>query len=407
MANVIINELKDIIESCNINFLFGSGMSAPYFSTLGNIEQLLTKLQEKIDSEEVSNGQASIVRASLYKKYFDEVIFNNISILDMQCLPPEKCNYDVCCVFNNYRIFLKAINSILLNRRSTILSKQINIFTTNIDIFFEKALERANVEYNDGFGGRFNPLFDLSNFKKSYFKKSLHYDNTYELPVFNLMKMHGSLTWSREYNKGEKNEDILFSSNLELIQNIKDKEVPKEKLIEVVNDMTIEDLISKIGTKTTDDSINQFMKEYEKLSIVNPTKEKFKDTVLNQTHYELLRIFSNELEKENTVLFVMGFSFADEHIRKLTVRAANSNPTLQIFIFAYMDSSKLAIEAELVKSRPNNKNIKVISPQDLRNKEDPDDKKDIKFNFQTINEVIFDELFQMIDKKLDKKKDNE
>lgn len=29
--------------------------------------------------------------------------------------------------------------------------------------------------------------------------------------------------------------------------------------------------------------------------IVNPTKEKFSDTLLNKNYYELLRIFSNEL----------------------------------------------------------------------------------------------------------------
>jgi hypothetical protein len=40
--------------------------------------------------------------------------------------------------------------------------------------------------------------------------------------------------------------------------------------------------------------------------IVNPSKKKFEDTVLNETHYDLLRIYNNELEKENSVLFVMG-----------------------------------------------------------------------------------------------------
>jgi hypothetical protein len=58
--------------------------------------------------------------------------------------------------------------------------------------------------------------------------------------------------------------------------------------------------------------------------IVNPSKKKFEDTVLNETHYDLLRIYNNELEKENGVLFVMGFSFADEHIRELTLRVANT-----------------------------------------------------------------------------------
>jgi len=39
--------------------------------------------------------------------------------------------------------------------------------------------------------------------------------------------------------------------------------------------------------------------------IVNPAKTKFEDTLLNQYYYDLLRIYSNELEKENSVLFVI------------------------------------------------------------------------------------------------------
>jgi hypothetical protein len=31
-------EVKKVIESCHLNFLIGSGASAPFFKTLGNIE---------------------------------------------------------------------------------------------------------------------------------------------------------------------------------------------------------------------------------------------------------------------------------------------------------------------------------------------------------------------------------
>src|SRR4029079_4409722 len=83
-----------------------------------------------------------------------------------------------------------------------------------------------------------------------------------------------------------------------------------------------------------------FVAGYEELLVVvNPTKEKFKHTLLNQTYYELLRIYSNELEKENAFLLVIGFSFADEHIREITLRAANSNPTLLIWVVAHSASA--------------------------------------------------------------------
>ena len=40
--------LRNFIQSSNINFLYGSGISRPYLSTLGNIEKWLTKLAEDI-----------------------------------------------------------------------------------------------------------------------------------------------------------------------------------------------------------------------------------------------------------------------------------------------------------------------------------------------------------------------
>jgi hypothetical protein len=48
---------------------------------------------------------------------------------------------------------------------------------------------------------------------------------------------------------------------------------------------------------------------------------------------------SNELDKENTLLIVIGFSFADEHILKITKRALK-NPTLRVIIFCYKKEEK-------------------------------------------------------------------
>ena len=71
-------------------------------------------------------------------------------------------------------------------------------------------------------------------------------------------------------------------------------------------------------------------------------------------------MYSNELEKENSVLFVLGFSFADEHIREITKRVANSNPTLLICIFAYNESSKTDTEQKLNLGEIKFKNVEVI-----------------------------------------------
>jgi hypothetical protein len=59
----------------------------------------------------------------------------------------EKVDFDY--TNNDYKFFLLTLNQLLLDRKTTILSKQANIFTTNIDIFFEKNLESLELHYND------------------------------------------------------------------------------------------------------------------------------------------------------------------------------------------------------------------------------------------------------------------
>lgn len=382
----MIEQIKDTIQDCNINFLIGSGLSRPFLPTLGNIENLLTELESR---EDISTENKKLIRASLYKDYFDKVIKDNKKVF----------NLDASCkeVQDNYEEFLKILNLILLKRKTTILSKEINLFTTNIDLFFEVALENLSLECNDGFNGRFRPKFSLSNLKKSHFKKSLHYDNTSELPIFNLLKLHGSLSW--EIN-GD-NKEILFSSTLKHIKEIEDKTIPQENILEVPQNATIDSLIQSIGKKEPNKETSAFMEAYEKLLIVvNPTKEKFKHTLMNQTYYELLRLYSNELEKENTVLFVMGFSFADEHICEITLRAANSNPTLMIYVFAHSDKAKMELEMRLSKTK--NNNIRIISPeqekQEPENEGDPEKMADkFKYDFATINTRIFGKILNTID----------
>lgn len=388
--NNLIEEYRfiDRIQDSNINFLFGSGMSAGYLEILGNIENLLTELDKKVFDDQ---KQKDLIRASILNKYFEGVIQKNIDILDESTRNP-----DLNSTLNSYKNFFKTINQLILLRRNKLLSKQVNIYTTNIDIFLEKSLEFTRLEFNDGFGKGFKPKYDLSNFKKSIFQKSLHFDNSSEIPVFNILKIHGSLTW--EYEK----ENIYFDSTLKQTKMV--KITSKSDLIEVVTEDSksnkkddLESLIAKIPASTIDETkFASFLEEYDKLSIVNPTKGKFQQTVLDQKYYDLLRIYANELERENTLLFVMGFSFADEHIRDLTIRVANSNPTLMIYIFARSSNSKNKLEKILdIENNVKNKNIVIVSPtqseQDDKSFED-----DFSYDFDNINAKIFMQILTKI-----------
>ena len=74
--------------------------------------------------------------------------------------------------------------------------------------------------------------------------------------------------------------------------------------------------------------------------VVNPEDAKFSETVLNKYYYELRFVLILASWRENSVLFVIGFSMEDQHIQEITKRAARSNPTLQIYIFVHSKTGK-------------------------------------------------------------------
>lgn len=290
----IIKILQKAIQSCNINFLIGSGCSCPGIPVLGNFEKEIEALR-KDGNETKANDKLEeflkpfIENVVFLKNYSLDEIFNhkidskkNIENYD------TFDNYNISC--KNYNDFITNISSILSKRRSNILHKQATIFTTNYDLFIEKVIEpySDSLLLNDGFYR--NPsLSQMYSFSpKNFFNKVYNTGNLYkyqvEIPSINLIKLHGSLNWKND------NDKIYQYLNL-----------------------------------NEDDKL-------EEISIILPTKEKFKNTLLIQTYYDLLRIFSNELDKENSLLIVEGFSFADEHIFELTKRALK-NPTLLIIIF--------------------------------------------------------------------------
>jgi hypothetical protein len=109
-----------------------------------------------------------------------------------------------------------------------------------------------------------------------------------------------------------------------------------------------------------------FADAYQMIQIVNPEKTKFASTVLNKTYYELIRRFANELEKENSVLLVHGFSFRDEHLRDLVLRASATNPTLQVIVFCFDRAACAEIGGLLPDERVKNGNILLVQPPEAK-----------------------------------------
>lgn len=391
---------KYIFENTDINFLLGSGASVPLLGTLTNIENWLTELEK----DTLEKCKKNKLKAIFYKKYFEIAMEDNIFIIkpihqykkfnfkkssfkifDDILQYKQTINYKFYITKKNYKNFFQLIKKLIDLRKTQVLNKQINIFTTNIDILNEFILEQLGYEFNDGFIGRFNPKYDLSSFRKSYHKESLFFNKTSEVPVFNIYKLHGSITW--KYEK----ENVIFDRNLELITNL--IELKSKLSLPNINITTdYEEIKESIDFNKIDSkNISNFIEEYEKLQIINPTKEKFQETVFRKIHYELLRLFANELEKEKSTLIVIGFSFADEHIREIIIRALNYNPLLNIFIFDYNGNGVEAIENELSKIK--NNNLHIIKPKNGE-----------KYDFNTINKYLLNIINEIESEKYDSKR---
>lgn len=347
-------KILKIIESSHFNFLIGSGASRNYLETLGNIEDLLTSL----DRDFQNSGNEywfKILDTSIKYWYFDKCIRGNLKLIDDKFDLSESKQKDFIATNEIYKTLLQTLNILLLKRRNKLLPKEVNLFTTNMDIFLDVNLDKLGLEFNDGFNGKFNKSFNTTNYQKSFFKNSSQYSIRSELPVFNLFKLHGSITWDKSSDS-----EIKYDSSLTALNDLNKIHFPDQLLITLTKEVEVDgktqtklkdynelkkEAKEKIDNEGAQENLDKFYAIYDKLVMINPTKEKFENTTLRLEYYEQIRMFSNILERENSVLFVTGFSFADEHIRQITYRALNSNPTLLIIVFNYSEGGKKQIDA--------------------------------------------------------------
>ncbi|HVQ43393.1 MAG TPA: SIR2 family protein [Candidatus Saccharimonadia bacterium] len=307
MKTISNKELKEIIQSGHINLLLGSGCSRDYLATLQDIEERM-------------NNEAT--KEAAQKDYY-KLILKSKAVLDetLETSPTEKRK--LLKTRQNYDSFLGFWVDTVAKRSLHIVNKQINIFTTNFDMFIEASCERLNIPYNDGFAGQINPVFSVSNFNKIQKYKSLQFDNTSDIPLFNIIKLHGSLSWQAK-------DEVITYSNGQHIEN-------------------------GLDTKTGTD----FDEGYKQIAVINPNAEKHFETVLNRSYASMLRKFTLELEKENSVLLIAGFSLSDKHIKDLLYGVMKSNPTLVVIYFAHSPYN----EASDKLNEKKNPNLYIISPE--------------------------------------------
>ena len=165
------------------------------------------------------------------------------------------------------------------------------VFTTNYDLFNETAMDRRGIAYCNGFAGvierRFNPAvyrytlaeqLDITNRRWSAVDNSIY-----------LCKLHGSVNW---LDDGET-----------LFPNRECQEIPKNDRGRV---------------------------------LIYPTPAK-QNASFGSPYADLFREFQRQITQDQSVLFVLGYGFGDEHIKTIIFQAL-TRPNFRLVIFASPDS---------------------------------------------------------------------
>lgn len=177
----------------------------------------------------------------------------------------------------------------LLNFLSNLSGKDGNKFsvvTTNYDVLIEEAGAENNFVIFDGFNFTPLPKFDSNMFEWNLVKEVQNVNTReveYKEKTFNLVKIHGSLTWEKQDNGDivRKNKDSI--------------------------------------TKT------------DKMVMVFPSSDKFAQSY-QEPYFELFTKFQELIKRPNTLLISSGFSFSDDHISKMVTQALKNNSSLKLLV---------------------------------------------------------------------------
>jgi hypothetical protein len=250
---------------------------------------------------------------------------------------PNEYEGEIKRTYKNYCDFIFQVIQLLNKSNSRQVPRSVNIFTTNYDLFIEIAVDdlmaQNRIVFNDGTSGYFKKYIDSSNYNRVVSYKGLNDNYIDEIPSINLIKPHGSVNW-----KKTDEDKILVCSDIQ-----------------------------------------------EEPVVVKPTGNEGEETFLNNYFHDMLRMFQLELDKPQSILFVLGFSFQDKHIAKMFMRALQ-NIELLVFVFAYRDDDITTIKNNLGFEEKLPHNLKILSPKNFCanskiNIENTNEKNEIDYTF--------------------------
>lgn len=327
------DKFDQLIRGKHINFLIGAGASYPMYPTL-DIGSKGLSFEDIISHPHISDK----AKVLMYGYYFIKWIY------PMRYDAARDFNDKDKQVYDNYHRFIKCLYN-FLQGESNELPKRINIFTTNYDLLFEYSfddflLDNPLIYFNDGSRGVFKKYISNSNYYLNVSHSGYNDNYKREVPTVNLFKLHGSLSWMVDNGR-----IMITKCSLpifEIATFLKRLELSLDDLDALIlkcDDSNVDCFIENINDKAeivqlSAEDMQQFFDNYKNIPIINPNKYKFHDTVSEQYYYQLIRSFSYELERKQSILIVFGFSFADEHIKDIFTRSL-LNPELQVIIISY------------------------------------------------------------------------
>lgn len=306
-------KIADFLCMKNVNFLFGSGTSSGAIPTMSGlmqeIESEIQLLEDEKDNnkkelfQKIKNKSGNNIEEILGVLYCKEnylagvgdtdsseyiTCHSLISIIEdnIKKAVSAKPNGKVLDIYKNFYQKISVRNKDLA---------RLNVFTTNNDLFNEVALDELNIHYIDGFTGGLKRYFNPSVFNCTLSKKmdtSIERFEPLENMVY-LYKIHGSVNWVEDSNSNSY--------------------------------FTIRSLPTCADKGAA--------------ALIYPTPLK-QNKSLGSPYVDLFREFQHKLLEPNSVLFVIGYSFSDEHVNDVIYRALATNTTFNLVIINYLSEDK-------------------------------------------------------------------
>ena len=253
-------------------------------------EGLISKNELDIDIEKLGKLIEAIKKAIFEMCDVDRISFNDNHFLKKEENKEIKDKMEKEGRYTYHKSLLTSLLQRPLNLR------RVNIFTLNYDLAFEYACDELGIEYINGFVG-----FNERNFRPEVYNYDFFFPgDTTEGKVRRIervikyYKLHGSLNWVYK-NQNKNNPYGLYEIPIELVR------------------MKLENKMDNLGE-----------------IMIYPTSSK-KEYTLNFPYSELFRKFADRLQQPEAVLFVVGYSFYDEHINDIIYQAL-ANPSFTLII---------------------------------------------------------------------------